>query len=257
MEGTPVDFEVDTGAVYSAIQHPLGPLSTQKSLVQGANGSRERPWTTQRTVNLGKGTVQHSFLVLPDCPVPLLGRDLLTKLGAQISYTARGPELKFAHPKVGDLHLLTLELPAAEEYRLYGAAAKASVAAVSPNNEEWIHRFPNAWAETGGLGLAKEQPPVVVTLKPTAVPVRVRQYPLSREAREGIKPHIRRFLELGILKPCQSEWNTPVLPVKKPGTNDYRPVQDLREVNSRVIDIHPTVPNPYNLLSTLPPERNW
>lgn len=183
-----MDFEVDTGAVYSAIQHPLGPLSTQKSLVQGANGSRERPWTTQRTVNLGKGTVQHSFLVLPDCPVPLLGRDLLTKLGAQISFTARGPELKFAHPKVGDLHLLTLELRATEEYRLYGAAAKASVAAVSPNNEEWIHRFPNAWAETGGLGLAKEQPPVVVTLKPTAVPVRVRQYRLSREPRKAQNP---------------------------------------------------------------------
>ena len=43
----------------------------------------------------------------------------------------------------------------------------------------------------------------------------------------------------------------------KPGTNDYHPVQDLREVNKRVQDIHPTVPNPYNLLSSLPPERCW
>ena len=43
----------------------------------------------------------------------------------------------------------------------------------------------------------------------------------------------------------------------KPGTNDYRPVQDLREVNKWVQDIHPTVPNPYNLLSSLPPERLW
>ena len=29
---------------------------------------------------------------------------------------------------------------------------------------------------------------------------------------------------------------------------DFRPVQDLREVNKRVSDIHPTVPNPYTLL---------
>ena len=39
----------------------------------------------------------------------------------------------------------------------------------------------------------------------------------------------------------KSPWNTPLLPVKKPGmvtTILYR------EVNKRVQDIHPTVPNP-------------
>jgi hypothetical protein len=58
-----------------------------------------------------------------------------------------------------------------------------------------------------------------------------------------------------ILRPCRSAWNTPLLPVKKPGGKDYRPVQDLREVNKRVEDIHPTVPNPYTLLSHLPPSH--
>ncbi|XP_077902288.1 uncharacterized protein LOC144377042 [Ictidomys tridecemlineatus] len=80
---------------------------------------------------------------------------------------------------------------------------------------------------------------------------------MSREAYQGIKPHIKRLLDQGILTSCRSPWNTPLLPVKKPGTNDYRPVQDLREVNKRVEDIHPTVPNPYNLLSTLPPTHTW
>ena len=40
---------------------------------------------------------------------------------------------------------------------------------------------------------------------------------MSKEAREGIRPHIQRLLELGVLVPCQSSWNTPLLPVKKPG----------------------------------------
>ncbi|KAL6090685.1 hypothetical protein STEG23_013562 [Scotinomys teguina] len=40
-------------------------------------------------------------------------------------------------------------------------------------------------------------------------------------------------------------------------TGDYRPVQDLREVNKWVEDIHPTVPNPHNLLSSLPPSHVW
>lgn len=34
-------------------------------------------------------------------------------------------------------------------------------------------------------------------------------------------------------------------------------VQDLREVNKRVMDTHPTVPNPYTLLSSLSPEQVW
>ena len=38
---------------------------------------------------------------------------------------------------------------------------------------------------------------------------------------------------------------------------DFRPVQDLREVNKRVSDIHPIVPNPYTLLSSLPPDYVW
>ena len=37
----------------------------------------------------------------------------------------------------------------------------------------------------------------------------------------------------------------------------YRPVQDLREVNKWVSDIHPTVSNPYTLLSSLLPEYTW
>lgn len=107
------------------------------------------------------------------------------------------------------------------------------------------------------MGLADSQPPIIVSLKADAIPIAVKQYPMSKEAREGIAPHINRLLDQGILVPCKSPWNTPLLPVKKPGTGDYRTVQDLREVNKRVEDLHPTVPNPYNLLSGLSPTHDW
>ena len=42
-----------------------------------------------------------------------------------------------------------------------------------------------------------------------------------------------------------------------PGGTDFRPVQDLCEVNKRVNDIHPIVHNPYTLLSGLPPDYVW
>ena len=80
---------------------------------------------------------------------------------------------------------------------------------------------------------------------------------MSQEAWRGITPHIRHLMDARILKRCQSPWNTSLLPVKKPGGTGYRPVQDLREVNKRVSDIHPTVPNPYTLLSSLLPEYTW
>ena len=31
--------------------------------------------------------VIHEFLYIPECPVPLLGRDLLSKLGAQVTFS--------------------------------------------------------------------------------------------------------------------------------------------------------------------------
>lgn len=84
------------------------------------------------------------------------------------------------------------------------------------------------------MGEANRVPTIIVKLKTGATSIGVQQYPMSREAQEGIRPHIQRLIELGVLVPCQSPWNTPLLPVKKPGTNVYLPVQDLIKVNERV-----------------------
>ena len=113
-----------------------------------------------------------------------------------------------------------------EEYRIY-----QNESTPPEGLQDWLDQFPQAWAKTGGMGVARQVPPVVIEPKSGATPIGVLQYPMSKEAREGIRPHITRLLQQGILVPCKSPWNTPLLPVKKPGTNDYRPVQDLREVN--------------------------
>lgn len=243
-------FLVDTGAQHSVLTTTSAPLSGRTAWVQGATGGRNYRWTTERKVDLASGTVSHSFLFVPDCPYPLLGRDLLTKLKAHIHFAATGP--KVTGPEGHPLQVLTLALE--DEYRLFDPKAGS---APGPQMGIWLKEFPKAWAETGGMGLAQRQPPILVPLKASASAVSIRQYPMSQEAREGIRPHIRRLLDLGVLTPCQSPWNTPLLPVKKPGTGDYRPVQDLREVNKRTEDIHPTVPNPYTLLSGLPPTYGW
>ena len=66
-------------------------------------------------MNLGTGQVSHSFMVIPECPYPLLGRDLLTKMGAQICFHLEGVKVlnKKGHPI--QVFVLSLE----DEYRLH------------------------------------------------------------------------------------------------------------------------------------------
>ena len=92
---------------------------------------------------------------------------------------------------------------------------------------------------------------MITELKSGTIPVRKCQYPLPTEAWAGILPYINRLKQAGILVECQSAWNMLILPVKKEGGQDYRPVQDLRLVNQATVTLHPTVPNPYTLLSLL------
>ena len=65
--------------------------------------------------------------------------------------------------------------------------------------------------------LACNQAPVIVELISGAQMQRQQQYPLPQEARTGIQEHLTRLKEAGILVEFQSPWNTPLLPVKKPG----------------------------------------
>ncbi|CAM5083077.1 unnamed protein product, partial [Natator depressus] len=88
-------------------------------------------------------------------------------------------------------------------------------------------------------------------------PPSVKQYPLPKEAEEGISLLISSYLTQEVLVPCSSPCNAPILPVKKPklgpdGRPVYRFVQDLRAINSYVITPHPVVPDPSTILTLIP-----
>jgi hypothetical protein len=81
---------MDTGAQYSVLNNPTGPLSQKISLMQGATGSKTYQWTSKRQVDLGQHQLTHSFLVIPLCPAPFLGHNLLTKVRANIHFEPNG-----------------------------------------------------------------------------------------------------------------------------------------------------------------------
>lgn len=92
------------------------------------------------------------------------------------------------------------------------------------------NKITEVWAEDNPLGLATHQPPIVQLIS-SAELIWVQQYPISLKAKKGIAVYIDELQESGFLIPYWSAWDTPLLPVQKPRTSDYRSVQDLRKFN--------------------------
>ena len=53
--------------------------------------------------------------------------------------------------------------------------------------------FSDVWEEKESPGLATHYAPIVVDLRPGAIPVRQQQYPVQREAHLGIQDHIQHL----------------------------------------------------------------
>ncbi|XP_039566694.1 uncharacterized protein LOC120502842 [Passer montanus] len=218
------EFLVDTGADRSSVSKiPKGcKLSNRTCKVRGAeNNPFEVPIIEDVTV---KGSFREGctdLLYLPELDSNLLGRDLQVQL--KIGVVPEGKHM------VAKMMLLKDE------------------------DEKGINT--NVWAEEGKYGLL-DITPIQIEMKPNLPPIRVKQYPISVEGKQGLKPVIKNLLKEGILEPCMSPHNTPILPIRKPdGT--YRLVQDLREVNKQTITRYPVVANPYNLLSKVPATHAW
>ncbi|KAK1346552.1 LOW QUALITY PROTEIN: hypothetical protein QTO34_000409 [Cnephaeus nilssonii] len=215
--GQTVKFMVDTGAEHSVVSQKerRSPLS-------------ELPGT--RPV---------------DCSATLTDANLAaTKWGQRLSLPQVAPQLRLSE-MISPI-ILSLAVPREEEWRLYTSKSEAS-----PLEPELDEEFPLVWAEGNPPGLAKDHALVLIDLKPRAQPVKVCQYPVPTEACLGIQVRLDRLLQWGLHKRCQSPWNTPLLPVKKPGTDDYHLVQDLQAVNEAAL------PNPYTLLGLIPSEAEW
>uniref|UniRef100_A0A8C3IBH5 ribonuclease H n=1 Tax=Chrysemys picta bellii TaxID=8478 RepID=A0A8C3IBH5_CHRPI len=209
------------------------PLAGSLTVVGATGKGTKCPVYAPAECALGNRTASHKLVYLPDCPTPLLGRDLLCRLGATLHFTQDD---------------ITLTLPPENAWIMTLEVEPSAMQA--PEWSEWEKQvFPLVWA-SGVPGKANHQTPVHIQLLPGKSPVRIKQYPIKREAREGLQETIDRFLECGVLRECQSAWNTPILPIQKPN-GTYQLVQDLRAVNERVKTLHHLVPNLYTLLASI------
>ncbi|XP_059580319.1 uncharacterized protein LOC132249363 [Alligator mississippiensis] len=222
--GELIDFLVDSGATHSVVTNFKGPLSKTKIPIIGATGQRTyRPFVPPMECKLGGKKVSHQFLYMPECRIPLFGRDLLCKLQAQLTFSEGNITMKIPTEEAWKSQVCLL-LQEGEEGR------------IPPEVEDAV--VPWVWAGEKP-GRAKLATPVSIDLKLGITPPMVPQYQLKIEAWKGLEPLIKRFLKYGLLQECQSSFNSPILPVKKPHSNEYRFVQDLRAVNKVTVTLHP------------------
>ena len=86
-----IEFLIDNGASFSVLTQRTGKLSNHKECVMWLSGKRHgHTFLEPLLCKINGQLFLHSFLFVPDCPIPLMGSDLLTKLGATLFLEGQG-----------------------------------------------------------------------------------------------------------------------------------------------------------------------
>ena len=201
----------------------------------GVDGTHSSPLKTLPLPCILAGQFfSHSFLVIPACPAPLLGQDILSFFRATLTLApTHSPESHFL------LTLIASQVPTPD----------CSV----PTLPDPVD--PQVW-DTSTPVVATHLQPVLVTLKTLRPSLPDPSFPFMKPTIEVLSPIITHLLSQGLLILIDSPCNTPILSVCKP-SGAYCLVQDLCFTNEAVIPVHPLVNNLYNLLSNVPPTTSY
>ena len=143
--GRSENFLVDTGATYSVLTSYSGSFSSQTCTILDATGKTTTKKFTQALLCCWDGQIfSHQFLVVPECPTPLMGRDILSKLGTTLVMRS------FSAPRALQL-LVTTEEP----------ITHSPIGRVQKLWEDKIN--PQVW-DQGIPGRAHQAEPVIIVL---------------------------------------------------------------------------------------------
>ena len=136
---------VDIGATYSVLISYSGTFSSRTCTILGATGKAITKRFTQALLCCWDGQIfSHQFLVVPECPIPLLGGDILTKLGTTLVMGS------FSAPRAPQL-LVTTEQPITPS--------------IERDQKPWEDKInPQVW-DQGIAGRAHQAEPVIIFLQ--------------------------------------------------------------------------------------------
>lgn len=158
-------FMVDTGARYSTLTSSVqvSMLSDQKVPVVGFSGTTSAlPLTRPLQTTVGSQTFLHSFLFSPDCPVNLLGRDIMCKTGMAVSCLPEGTEVIFPDGQILKCGSSILSQP--------GQMVLQSSTPTTSVDIYWALLQPETVEKTGILSLFQSWKPWLLSLHPYSPP---------------------------------------------------------------------------------------
>ena len=127
-----------------------------------------------------------------------------------------------------------------------------------PEVKAMLDSLPSSLWATGPYDMGyTPQHKIRIPLKPGATTIYRVQYKVKKEAETGITKTIEGLKEAGVLRPSNSPWNTPILPVKKADGLTWRMAHDLRAINDVTEGPPETVPNPQVALHGVTPDHQW
>ena len=150
-----------------------GPLSSLSTSIMRLSGQAKRYYfSCSLSCNWDSVLFSHNFLIVPESPLPLLGRDILSKVHASVFMNME----------------LSLSLPLIEQ-----------------------NVNLTVWANGKSVDQAQNAIPVVFKLKDPHLFPHKKQYPLNPEVKEGFKHIIKNLKEQVLLISYNSPYNTPIL----------------------------------------------
>ena len=171
--GHKVSFLIDSGAAFSFLTSFKSPLQLSEVAIEGVSGIPFYPKITPPLLCsfgnvIGKVTLAHSFIVVPQCPMALAGRDLLAKLQTSIN-------LAFLDP----ISILCIQMAPEPLANPHSQILPPDLPPVDPQ----------AW-DNEALLIARHHSHIQVFLKNPSQVITQTQYSLTTESRQGLKPII-------------------------------------------------------------------
>ena len=224
MAGETLQALVDPGTTLSDLNwtlvHCPRPWSKQPIQTVGVSNFPVQVFQSEPIIfQLGTITGKHVFPLVKHAPIHLIGRDLLEAYDAQIAFSQKCEMLPNLENRDADRNVVT------EKPEMVKSVSEME----EEETDDLLLQAPRELYSTSSsdIGKIKLATPIKVTVNSSEHLPNIRQYPLKPEALNGIRPIVQEFLERGLVIPCTSLCNTPILPVKKPNGKGWRFVQVL------------------------------
>ncbi len=224
-----IDFLLDTGAEITVIPTKLAqglniPYKKTKLCLTGVIGEDSVLYETPPIeVQFGPKTLTTKLLCAPLNTGAILGMDLLRQINLTLDMSSESTSIKIS-------------------------SAQISTNNATPPEYVFLQNHP-IWAkDKDDCGLLTGVEPVKLTGTPPPV---TKQYPINKEAIQGIKLIVENLLTQGVLVKTNSPCNSPIWPIKK-SNGTWRLTIDYRVANKHIEKITPLVADPSTICNGLP-----